>query len=298
MKQYIYLILFFAICAFGQVPITNPLFDWDPSSAPYANEPLDISGTDIWLSGYAAQFYDNGNPIPISDFATATFSGSKTYQPETWLYNSTSQEYFFNQTTYVEYVNSTGSYQVLFDSTGKPICFTVKNYTFPTYVEKYKQTRRSGSVKLNLHNFAREMDEYYGRENRINDDYYETDIVDIYTGMMEDGTSPGPNSGCQKQFLPSEIYVSRYARIVYGKTIILHWRTAQFYPYLVYPGLSSRNVIQSANLFNNIIFVPPTGYTDFIDANCQNAPDYCTYYFNGNCIYPSFQNIPCGTAKR
>jgi hypothetical protein len=267
----------------------NPLLEYDHETAPQASEQLDFSQNEFTLSGIVYNAFDTSDSVPLEQVCTQT-TGSfniKNYVAQQQIhFNASSQVFSTFIGTYGSFLNATSNYQMDFNITTGEItnCRKVNNYNWTTYMNQFKFMRRVGSVKMNsLKGTTEEYKTFFGRKH-IKD--INEQIADKYIGMLEDSSTPGPNSGCQRQLLSSTIFVSRRGR-EYGQFIPAGWETMSFFPYLHYVELSPRNSISNTNVFFGISNDAPIVNNALVDQYCQNALDYCTTFFNQEQLVPN-----------
>ncbi len=272
---------------------SNAAYDYDVKSAPPIGAHLDISETTVFLDGYYFEVRDTSDPIDAKNF---------TAQINRYGYNSKEKWWFYQQDNATYIVNATDAY-LLFTTTNPPQCHKVANYNYTFYVEQLKYMRRIGSVKMNIdgERMKRQLDKAYKDYPIVGEDGckdIDGTIFDIYIGMYQDPWAPGSISGCQNQILPSMIYSSRYAKAVYNQTLINSLNDPEFLPFLEYTSpspASFRNIDQSAGYGIKVYDNVPVDIYSLIDEYCQtNVYDYCTDYYNLQCILPNEVQYSCG----
>lgn len=293
------LLLIFTLCIISiNAYIVNPLYDYDPDTAPKVALGLNIRDTKVWLKGNAFSLYDELKPQTLKDFPTSGVTTTNGFAPAnrelTTFINGPGEEIYVNETILLAYSNRTDSF--IYEK-GINLCFRVKNFNFNTYAKSFETLKRSGSPKLNL-DIKEQIDRAFSHKKILNHAHnVNPKIYDMYHGMMLDISYPGSNSGCQSQFPGTSILVNRYAYLKYGEIVIAQWRNGAFYPFL--GQLSSRNIIQVLLQHDTVTKddLNPS-FRQVIDEKCKNALDYCTYLFNGQCPYPSLPNIGCNSNNK
>lgn len=272
----------------------NPLFDVDPRTAPLVAAYLDYSSTTLKSCGGQETIFDVTTPFPNNEVGPGNL-----IQGLVNILDPTTQEFFNNLNGFIEFANATNGFLTT-NYSGIITCYSVQNYTFSREISAVRRARRFHSLEDTVYarktNIKRQIDNAFGLVNKNCEVEPDPSIVDVYAGMYDDLSTPGPNSGCQKEFLNTFAYVNRYAYVCYNKTVVTRQTYMQYYPGFYYAGLSPWNEIQASALYTNFGQVTDRSYRNLINEYCQNPVDYCTNFFNTECIIPPLPNIACGSS--
>eukprot|EP01091_Cochliopodium_minus_P005119 TRINITY_DN15098_c0_g1_i1.p1 TRINITY_DN15098_c0_g1~~TRINITY_DN15098_c0_g1_i1.p1 ORF type:complete len:339 (+),score=84.34 TRINITY_DN15098_c0_g1_i1:99-1115(+) len=293
------IILIIALISVNANPVGNPLFDEDPASAPPFNERLDVSQLNHRGDGQQINVFDNFPSFPVNQIPASYFL------PTINIIDKTRELVYYrignpNNNGYIYWVNASVNYQV-FTAPNYYICFLVPNYTYTKNLHEFTYMRRVGSVRLT--NYAKEVklqkqiDTMYGKNNKICRKSPDADIVDLYYGIMNDGSACGGDCGDQKGGVVIEYHVSRYARVCYGKVLIVDQKIEQYYP--SNPTDSFRNRNTARYFYETFSIAKPVDINtlqDEINSACAINFPYSGMY-NAACPWPDQINVPCGTSQ-
>lgn len=287
-------VLFFSNCF--NANFVNYMQDIDPEEAPPLSNYLDLTNLTIYATGGSINFYDVQPPVLDQNFDPANYLSVMN------VFDANTQEIFWSIQGFPAYVNQTHSYQFQYDiSTNDLICYSVANSNYTRSMSSYKSLRRMWSVdnKVLSKNIKleKQLKKLFANSTNLCDSDVNAHTFDMYVGIYDDPSTPGPISGCQKEYTYAVFWTSRYAQQCYNKTVVVKIMYTQFFPYPYYFNMSPRNVFQSTVTFENFTLPVSRSYRDIINYYCASATDYCTNFLNKACIYPSLPNIPCGTSS-
>lgn len=301
MKQPIILLLILSLffitvirCA-SNYDFSNPVYDEDRDTAPALNARFDVSQLSLVMEGREINIPDDFSPSAINAYPSDLNIDLET------IYNNVTKEIYIktgNSTIGSHfYSNQTESYIVV-KYTGGISCFQVANYTYDKYVAELRYVRRGKSVIMKEYakkvNLRDQIDDIYGKDNRICAEKPDIDIFDIYYGTINDIASPGGFSGVQLSGTSHTIYVNRYAQVCYNKTWYVSDEYQLFYPLLNTPApfvISSRNEFRGEYVYYNFTLPSSTSYRAVIDGYCGGGQAYdYQYFFN---LGRPFPEQPC-----
>lgn len=303
MNKIIFLI-FFVFFLKECTSMVNPLSDYDVKSAPDGAEHLKLFGSDYILKGKIFNPYDTLEEVPVPLVPKSGIRLSDTifipaYNDVTFYLSSSTKEMVLNQSTYWSYVNETHGFNIVPQFDGTLACYISSNYNWYEYEKSLNDYRRAGSVKLeNMKGSAEQLKSVFnGKKNNVNNLNHKIpekffsgiseEIADYYLTYGTDVMAPGMAlSGCQNQLVGVNIYMSRLARVKYGISVPYLWTSASYYPFLNQIGLSSRNIIQSVNIFENIYpFDSSSSLSSrFLPPSCLTPLDWCRDLYNQDAV--------------
>ena len=292
----LFLVLFLVFTAPMKTVFVNYMQDIDPLNAPPLSDYLDLTKLTVYATGGSINFYDIVPPVLDQDFDPSNYLSVIN------VFDSTTQEIFWSVQGFPAYVNATNSYQFQYNfATNDLICYSVANSNYTRSMSSYKLLRRMWSVdnkefSENI-DLKKQLNKFFKHRPKLCNDGTKANTFDMYVGIYDDPSTPGPLSGCQKEFTYAVFWTSRYAHQCFNETVVVKVMYTQFFPYSDYFDMSPRNVFQSTVNFENFALPTSRSYRDIINYYCANAEDYCTAFLNNECIYPSLPNIPCGSTS-
>lgn len=275
--------LFLTLCCSSFGSFLSNDRDYFPNSAPPVGEPLNITGN----------YCVHGTTLNVIDNVPLDIIGEQSYS---FCVRSSTNEVYWNGTTFAAIINSTGTYYIF--TTPTLSCYFV-DYNYTKYIEDFKEYKRVGSYKApNARSLALQLPsqiDYMPISDEKWNNFVTRDVCDYYLGGASDAGAPASLfENYQQQLVSGGPCILRWAKIKYGLNIPISFSAGQFFPGLITTfGVfgNKRNYVVGSTPFTQVEIIDSTTNLNNIVTlipSCNNAPDY-SLFWNSEQVYNNDQ---------